>query len=233
MRVLVTSASGFIGRALLGGLSRDPTLTIVGASRGSDGLGDRAERVLIGDISGHTDWSSALSGVTSVVHRGARVHVTDDKGADTLALYRRVNVQGTLALARQAARAGVKRLVFLSSIKVNGESTSPCRPFTTNDDPAPQDSYGVSKLEAERGLRALAEKTGLEVVIIRPVLVYGPGVGANFLALMKLIRTGMLLPLGAIDNQRSFLALENLVDFVFASLRHPAAGNKTFLVSDG
>ena len=189
--------------------------------------------MLIEDVSGRTDWNSVLAGVDVVVHTAARVHATRDRAENPLADYRRVNVEGTLALARQAVEAGVKRMIFLSSVKVNGESTQPDRPFTADDSPGPQDPYAISKMEAERGLMNLATHSGLEVVIIRPVLVYGPGVGANFLSLMRLIRTGLPLPLGGIRNRRSLLALENLLDLIFTTLVHEAAVNQVFLVSDG
>ncbi|MEO5872342.1 MAG: NAD-dependent epimerase/dehydratase family protein [Gemmatimonadaceae bacterium] len=169
----------------------------------------------------------------SLVHAAARVHVMRDGAADPLTEFRLVNVEGTLHLAREAARAGVRRFVFLSSIKVNGERTDPDRPFTASDEAAPADSYGISKHEAERGLRALAVQTGMEVVIIRPVLVYGPSVKGNFRSMIGWLQKGVPLPLGAIRNKRSLVALDNLVDLIMVCLRHPAAANQTFLVSDG
>jgi nucleoside-diphosphate-sugar epimerase len=200
-------------------------------------------QVTTGDISAQTDWKQALVGVDVLVHLAARVHVMRDAAADPLAEFRRVNVQGTLNLAWQAAAAGVKRFVFLSSVKVNGEATSAPHPsprpegarerFREDDEPAPQDPYGISKMEAEAGLRDLAAQTGMEVVIIRPPLVYGPGVKANFAALMRAVQRGWPLPLGAVHNQRSLVALDNLVDFIVTCLSHPQAANQTFLVSDG
>jgi nucleoside-diphosphate-sugar epimerase len=156
-----------------------------------------------------------------------------DTVADTLMAFRAVNVDGTLNLARQAAALGVKRFVFISSVKVNGESTPPGREFTEADAPNPQDAYGQSKHEAEQGLRQLSADTGMEVVIIRPPLVYGPGVKANFAALMRAVQRGWPLPLGAVHNQRSLVALSNLVDFIVTCITHPQAANQTFLVSDG
>jgi nucleoside-diphosphate-sugar epimerase len=186
----------------------------------------------IGSITGETDWSQALAGCDAVIHLMARVHVMDEREGDPLAAFRIVNVAATENLARQAARHGVRRFVFVSSIKVNGEATLQ-KPFAAADVPAPQDAYGQSKLEAERVLGKIAEETGLEVVVVRPPLVYGPGVGANFLRLMQLVKSGMPLPLGAIHNRRSMVALDNLVDLLLTCVRHPAAPGQIFLVSDG
>jgi UDP-glucose 4-epimerase len=155
-----------------------------------------------------------------------------DGAIDPLAEFRRVNVEGTLRLASQAADRGVRRFVFISSIKVNGEETSPGAPFTAADAARPADPYGVSKWEAEEGLRGLARERGMDVVIIRPVLVYGPGVKANMLAMMRWLHRGVPLPLGAIHNRRSLVAVDNLVDLVMVALHHPAAANRTLLVSD-
>lgn len=163
----------------------------------------------------------------------ARVHVMNDDAADPLREFRRINVNGTLRLATQAAEAGAGRFVFISSIKVNGESTVPGRPFTAQQAPAPIDPYGVSKWEAEQQLRKLSAETGMELVIIRPVLVYGPGVKANFLNMMKWLYKGVPLPLGAIHNKRSLVSLDNLVDLIVTCIDHPRAANETFLVSDG
>ena len=168
-----------------------------------------------------------------MLHSAARVHVMEDTEADPLMAFRAVNVDGTLNLARQAAAAGVKRFVFISSVKVNGESTPPGRSFTEADAPNPQDAYGQSKHEAEQGLRQLSAETGMEVVVTRPPLVYGPGVKANFAALMRAVQRGWPLPLGAVHNQRSLVALDNLVDFIVTCITHPQAANQTFLVSDG
>jgi nucleoside-diphosphate-sugar epimerase len=191
------------------------------------------ECVLVGAVNGSTDWCAALANVQIVVHLAARVHVMHDQSADPMAEFRQVNVQGTLHLARQAAAAGVRRFVFVSSVKVNGESTCPGRAFLESDPPNPQDAYGTSKHEAEQGLRQLALETGLEVVIIRPPLVYGPGVKANFAALMRVVQKGWPLPLGAVNNRRSLVALDNLTDFIMTVITHPAAANQTFLISDG
>lgn len=189
--------------------------------------------VLFQSFEQDNDWDGALAECDVVVHSAARVHVMNDTESDPLAAFRRVNVDGTLALARQAIAAGVKRFVFISSIKVNGEGTAPGRPYAANDTPQPQDPYGTSKLEAETALQALARDTGLEVVIVRPVLVYGPGVKANFLNMMRWLDRGIPLPFGAIDNRRSLVAVENLVDLVVTCIGHEAAANQVFLVSDG
>ncbi len=181
-----------------------------------------------------TDWGLALQGVDAVVHCAARVHVMQDDATDPLQAYREVNVKGTLNLASQAAQAGVQRFVFVSSIKVNGECTEVGMPFTADDVPAPEDPYGVSKHEAEELLRKIAIETGMEVVIIRPPLVYGPGVKANFESMMRWLARGVPLPLAAVtQNRRSLVALDNLVDLIVTCLNHPSAANQTFLVSDG
>ncbi len=179
------------------------------------------------------NWRESLVGVDSVIHCAARVHVMSDTEVDPLAAFRKVNVEGTLNLAEQAVRAGVRRFVFISSIKVNGEGTRSGKPYAADDTPAPSDPYGVSKLEAEQGLLALAGRTAMEVVIIRPVLVYGPGVKANFLNMMRWLDKGIPLPFGAIDNRRSLVALDNLVDLIITAINHPAAANQIFLISDG
>ena len=174
-----------------------------------------------------------MHGIEAVVHLAARVHLMRDRSADPLAEFRRVNVQGTLNLAEQAAAAGVRRFVFLSSIKVNGESTPASRPFTADDEPAPLDPYAISKHEAEQGLRRLAHRTGMELVVIRPPLVYGPGVKANFRSMLGWLNKGIPLPFASVNNRRSMVALDNLVDLIATCLRHPRAPGRTWLVSDG
>lgn len=234
MKVLVTGANGFVGQAVLSRLGGMGAGQVVGSVRRAPSAAQAGvPLVAVGELSATTDWSGALAGVKKVVHTAARVHVMRESTADPLAEFRRVNVQATLNLARQAAAAGVRRLVFVSSIKVNGESTQPAFPFKASDAPAPLDAYGVSKMEAEQGLREVAAKTGLEVVIIRPPLVYGPGVKANFAAMVRWLQRGVPLPLGAIHNQRSLVALDNLVDLIVTCIDHPAAANQTFLVCDG
>ena len=234
MKVLVTGGNGFVGRATATRLQGMAGMMVVRAVRGARATPDLlAPAMVVGDLDGQTDWSAALSGVDAVVHTAARVHVMQEAATDPLAEFRRVNVQGTLNLARQAARAGVRRFVFISSIKVNGELTRPGHPFTAQDLPAPVDAYGLSKQEAEAGLRDIARQTGMEVVILRPPLIYGPGVKANFAALMRAVQRGWPLPLGDVPNQRSLVGLDNLVDLIAVCLVHPRAANQTFLVSDG
>ena len=234
MKVLVTGANGFVGKAASLRLNVMSGVTVIGSVRRVAMVADSSVTfVMVGELSTQTDWSGALAGVKAVVHTAARVHIMQEVASNSLDEFRRVNVQGTLNLARQAATAGVRRFVFVSSIKVNGEATQHGAPFTANDKPAPLDAYGVSKMEAEQGLSEIARQTGMEVVVIRPPLVYGPGVKANFAAMMHWLKRGFPLPLGGIHNQRSLVALDNLVDLVVTCLIHPAAANQTFLVSDG
>jgi nucleoside-diphosphate-sugar epimerase len=232
--ILVTGANGFVGSALAQSLS-SKGWQVRGGLRSSDRIGAALpfEPVVVGEIGPATEWGSALFGIDSVVHLAARVHVMRESAADPLTEFRTVNVAGTLRLARQAADAGVRRFVFMSSIKVNGEGTSPARPYEVGDAAAPVDAYGISKYEAELQLRALARQSGMEVVVIRPVLVYGRGVQGNFLSMMRWLCKGFPLPFGAIDNRRSLVGLDNLVDLVGTCLEHPAAANQTLLVSDG
>jgi len=231
-RVVVTGANGFVGRALCA-VAAARGFVVCGIFRAPSDLPSATEGFMVGNIDDRTDWRDALAGSKVVIHLAARVHVMADTVENPLDEFRRVNVQGTLNLARQAAAAGVRRFVFVSSIKVNGEATKLGVPFSTDDIPAPLDAYGVSKMEAEQGLHEIALQTGMEVVIIRPPLVYGPGVKANFAAMMRWLKRGVPLPLGAIHNQRSLVALDNLVDLIVTCLTHPAAANQTFLVSDG
>lgn len=227
---LVTGANGFVGAAVCARLQHD-NVAVIGVARGSTAAPDCIRGPA---LEADSDWSAVLQGVDVVVHAAARVHVMRDTAPDPLRAFRVVNVVGSLRLAQQAAAAGVRRFIFISSVKVNGEATLPGQPFTAVDAPAPQDPYGASKAEAEAGLRRLAAETGMEVTIIRPPLVYGPGVKANFLSLMRWVARGIPLPLGAIDyNRRSLVALDNLVDLIVTCIDHPVAGNQTFLVSDG
>ncbi len=233
MRILLTGASGFVGAALLqrlrgdgcdvSSLARNP----VRALRGS------VPTLHMGGSWGVADFGAALAGVTTVLHLAARVHVMHESAADPLFAFRAVNVEATLNLARQAVVAGVNRFVFVSSVKVNGECTQTGQAFTEADPPAPQDAYGRSKHEAELGLRKLGADTGMSVVIIRPPLVYGPGVKGNLAFLLRAVQRGWPLPLASVHNQRSLVALDNLVDFIVTCATHPLAANQTFLVSDG
>jgi nucleoside-diphosphate-sugar epimerase len=233
--VLITGANGFIGKPLYTELFRQGQ-SVRAALRVAcaDNLPiENIEIVSIGAIDAETDWTNALLGIKTVIHLAARVHVMKDNAADPLGELRRVNIEGAWNLARQAAAAGVQRFIFISSIKVNGESTLLGRPYTAEDQPMPIDPYGISKLEAENALRQLADETGMEVVIIRPPLIYGPGVKGNFHSMMSWLRKGVPLPLGAIHNKRSFVALDNLIDLIITCIDHPAAANQTFLAGDG
>ena len=232
MKILVTGANGLVGRALCA-LLDDRGIPVRAAVRSASPISPGLDCVGIGSIDGQTCWSCALAGTNTVVHLAARVHVMNEAAADPLAEFRRVNVLGTLNLARQAAAAGLQRFVFVSSVKVNGELTQAGQAFSESDSPSPEDHYGISKWEAEQGLLQIARETGLQVVIIRPPLVYGPGVKANFAALMCAVQRGWPLPLGAVNNQRSLVALDNLVDFIALCVVHPDAVNQVFLISDG
>ncbi|WP_373020557.1 UDP-glucose 4-epimerase family protein [Thiomicrorhabdus sp.] len=241
--ILVTGATGFVGQALVSELfSRSiPVKALVRMSSGS--LPEEVEQIEIGDLSillesksSLVDLREKLNNVDVVVHAAARVHMMQDVSDDPLSEFRKVNRDVTLSLARLAAEAGVKRFVFLSSIKVNGEMTQEGQVFTPEDKYIPTDPYGLSKYEAEMGLLKLAEDTGMEVVIIRPPLVYGPGVRANFASMIRWVHKGIPLPLGAVNNSRSLVALENLVDFLALCSdrqKSPKASNQVFLISDG
>ncbi len=227
MKALVTGATGFVGTALCARLAENG-LEVVPAVRGKSGL---PHEMVVSNLDASTDWQSALSGCDAVVHLAARVHVMDDTVQNALARYRETNTEATLTLARQAAQAGVKRFVFISTIKVNGEGRDVA--YRETDVPAPDDAYAISKWEAEQGLQQIAQETGLEVVVLRPPLVYGPGVKANFMRLIRIIKRGWPLPLGAIRNQRSLLYLGNFVDAIRLCIEHPDAAGQTFLLDDG
>ncbi|MFJ2428952.1 UDP-glucose 4-epimerase family protein [Pseudomonas sp. NPDC087804] len=230
-KVLVTGASGFVGEALVFRLLVDKQFCPIAAARGATRLRGLC-RVVPFDLT-HPKIQLVLDDVQVVVHAAARVHVMNEAAADALAEYRQINVEGTLKLAQCAAASGVKRFIFISSIKVNGESTLAGKPFKADDQPNPLDSYGVSKYEAEEALKQLGRDTGMEVVIIRPSLVYGPGVKANFLSMLSWLNKGIPLPLGLIRNQRSLVAIGNLVSLIVTCIDHPAAANQIFLASDG
>jgi nucleoside-diphosphate-sugar epimerase len=228
--IAVTGASGFVGRALVERLQSDGRAVRALTRRQTSIPGDH---VVLGDMGPDTDWRSALRGVSCVVHCAARVHVMAEEHPNPDAAFNAVNAEGTRRLAEQAAYAGVKRLVYLSTVKVMGESTLPGQPFTHTSPANPHDAYARSKLEAERALWSVARHAGLEVVIVRPPLVYGPGVGANFRALVEWVSKGWPLPFGSIPNRRSLIGLGNLTDLIAHCLEHPKASGQTFLVSDG
>ena len=233
-KVFVTGANGFIGTELIANLS-SASDNVVACCRPGKALSvSRSRTVTVSDINGSTNWTSALQGVASIVHTAARVHVMSDKATNPLEAYRRVNTEGTLNLARQSASLGVRRFVFLSSVKVNGAFTSVHSAFKASDAVEPDGPYGQSKYEAEEGLREISRKTGLEVVIVRAPLVYGSGARANFALLARCLRLGLPLPFKSIvENRRSLVSVENLIDFLSVCLISPRAANRTFMVSDG
>jgi len=231
-QVLLTGANGFVGKAL-GKKLLDERFKVAGAVRSENLFTDLPlgiSPVKVDPIGPHTNWAEALNGVDVVVHLAARVHVMQDAEIDPLAAFRPVNVDGTTRLASCASKANVRRFIFLSSVKVNGEE-SPI-PYNEEMEGNPLDPYGQSKWEAEQALRKIADETGLEVVILRPPLVYGPGVKANFLKLLRLVKRGLPLPLSTVHNRRSMIYLENLTDAINACIDHPHAANRTFLISD-
>jgi nucleoside-diphosphate-sugar epimerase len=246
-RILVTGASGFVGRPLCAELLRRGQSVRAAVRSGNTAI-ENVEAAAVGTIDVETDWSVALSGVDTVIHLAARVHVMKDNAADPLTEFLKVNLYGTSNLAQQAASAGVKRFVYVSSVKVNGESTLPVSTlspspsplkgegknvFSETDDPDPQDPYAISKWRAEQDLQRIAKETGLEVVIVRPPLVYGLGVKGNFISLMAAIDRGIPLPLAGANNLRSLVYVGNLVDALITCATHPAAAGQTYLVSDG
>lgn len=234
MRVLLTGASGFVGNAVMSRICSAEGFELLVPLRSLEkSLPKGAKSYLFKNLSDPSAWPRDEGPVDTVIHCASRVHVMNEVAADPLAEFRKVNVEATLAFARRAADAGTKRFIFISSVKVNGEGTVPGRPYRSDDIPAPSDAYGISKQEAEAQLRQLGLDTGMEIVIIRPVLVYGPGVKANFLNMMNWLQRGVPLPFGAIHNKRSLVAIDNLVDLIFVCCTHPKAANQTFMVSDG
>ncbi len=229
MRILVTGANGLVGQALCPALIANGH-DVVAAVRDTHSLDPTIPIRKIADIGPETSWESALDGMDAVVHLAGRVHILRDEAVDPLATYRRVNVEGSRRLAEQAIKAGIKRFVFLSSIKVNGEGP---RPYREEDIPAPKDPYSISKLEAEIALREMVSETSMELVILRPPLVYGPGVKGNLLKLLRLCELGLPLPFSGIHNRRSLIGADNLASAICCCLTHPKAASKTFLVSDG
>ncbi len=228
MNILVTGASGFVGRALCHTLLAEG-FRVYGTTRAAGDLPQGVQRVI---WSGQSAELANLPPVDIVVHLAARVHVMRDNAVDPLAEFRATNVEMTRRLALWAAEQGVKRFVLMSSVKVNGEATKPGHAFSAGDVPAPEDAYAISKLEAEQALRAECSVAGTEYVVIRPPLVYGPGVQGNFASMVRWVKRGIPLPLGAVSNRRSLVALDNLISFTITCLEHPAAANQVFLVSD-
>jgi len=242
VHLILTGATGFVGKSLIKLLLSEPCRINAFLRQSSSELPLAVKQVVVGDLAelALDEFSSVLreefNGIDVVVHTAARVHVMNDDASDPLAEFRKVNRDATLFLARLASELGVKRFVFLSSVKVNGEMTRPNHPFTPDDTHVPDDPYGLSKYEAEQGLLALAKETGMEVVIIRPPLVYGPGVKANFASMMKWMGKPIPLPFGAVYNIRSLVALDNLVSFISLCAdrdKSPQAANQVFLISDG
>jgi len=232
MKILVTGGAGFIGCALVNSLlDSEKHQPLASVRRITPSLPPLIQS--IDEVGPNTDWRNVLKNVDVVVHNAALVHVTSDGSNEALEAYRESNALGTLNLALQALSSGVKRFVYISSIKVNGECTHLNRPFEASDAPNPVGPYAVSKFEAENGLNDLSARAGMEVVIIRPPLVYGPGVKANFHTMMRWLMRGIPLPLAAVNNKRSLLALDNLISLIVTCIEHPAAANQTFLVSDG
>ncbi len=230
MNILLTGATGFLGSHLLEELVNHRFI-VKALLRNKNS--EFTNAVVVPQFNQTANFKEACSGIDTVIHCAARVHIMNDSSSDPLEAFREVNTDGTLNLAQQAADAGVKRFIFISSVKVNGESTGLGKPFKPDDDFVPTDPYGLSKYEAEVGLRKIARETGMEVVIIRPPLVYGPGVKANFASMMKWVNKGLPLPLGGItQNKRSLVSVDNLVDLIVTCIDHPKAANETFLVSD-
>ncbi|WP_417309352.1 NAD-dependent epimerase/dehydratase family protein [Devosia sp.] len=227
MSVLVTGASGFVGRGLTAALAGRGMSVRPASRQASEG------HLAMAPLSTQADWRPLLAGCDAVVHLAARVHHRGERGDAAEALYAEENAAATLALARQSLEQGVRRFVFVSSVKVHGDRSTREKPLREDDPLAPEDAYGRSKLAAERQLFEFGDKTGLEIVVVRPPLVHGPGVGANFRSLMQAVTRGMPLPFGAVDNRRSLVGLDNLCDFLALTLIHPAAPGEAFLVSDG
>ena len=229
--ILLTGATGFVGKRLLSMLKEQGHHCRAAVRRPSSTVDVHTESVVIGEIDAQTDWRKAIEGMDVVVHLAARVHIMHDQADNPLVEFRRINLEGTRSLAEAAVKAGVKRFVYISSIKVNGEATEG-KAFTPQDIPSPSDPYAITKWEAEKALQEISQASGLEVVIVRPPLVYGPGVKANFLSLIKLVRKRIPLPLAGIKNKRSLVSLDNLASLLMSCCVHPAAAGHVFLAAD-
>ena len=230
MKILITGQNGFIGKALFD-LLEQQSHQVRGTVRNESKVEQGRDIVVVGNINSTTDWRNSLADIEVVIHLANRAHVFDDHAVDPLATFRQVNVDGTIQLAKQAVESGVKRFIFISSIKVNGECTDN-QPFTVNDKPNPQDPYAISKLEAENALREISAKSTMEVVIIRPPLVYGQGVKGNFERLTRIVESGIPLPFASVKNKRSLISLDNLLKILSEAITHPEAANQILLVSD-
>jgi nucleoside-diphosphate-sugar epimerase len=232
-KILVSGANGFIGRALCEKLIADgqPVIGAVRTDMATGRLPVGIERLTIGNIGTYTQWSAALSGVDCVIHLAARAHMLEAGESDAITAYRQVNVAGTQSLAHTAADMGVRRFIYMSSVKVNGNGKPD--PYNEHDRPMPADPYGISKYEAEQVLQEISGSTGLELVVLRPPLVYGPHVKANFLQLLNLVARGIPLPLASVKNKRSLISMTNLIDALLTCIKHPKAAGQTYLVSDG
>lgn len=232
MKTLLTGSTGFIGFALTQYLQQQNYSLTATVRCITKTLPATIQQVPIGDLLPNTTWTNVLNDVDTIIHLAARTHILKEQSADPLDAFRKTNTLATINLAQQAAEAGVRRFIFISSIGVNGNQTFNT-PFTAENNPSPKEPYAISKYEAEIGLREIASQTGMEIVIIRPPLVYGPNAPGNFARFIKAATSGLPLPLGNIHNQRSLVALDNLIDLITLCIDHPAAANQTFLVSDG
>ena len=233
MTIVVTGANGFVGSHLCRALQSRGLAHRAVVREGAQATPGTADLLRLPILDEHTDWTTALHGASTVIHLAARVHQLQDTSADPLQAFRATNLHATLQLARCAREMGVRRFIFVSTVKVLGEETALGRPFCASDPAQPQDAYAISKHEAEQALRALTAGGPMELVIVRPPLVYGPGVRANFASLVRVVQRGIPLPLARVHNLRSLVGIDNLVDLLLRCIQHADAGGQTFLVSDG